>query len=54
MKIKEMPDDSRPREKLIKLGPENLASAELLAIIFGIGTPGENVVDMSNNVQLLL
>jgi len=50
MKIKEMPDDSRPREKLMKLGPENLASAELLAIIFGIGTPGENVVDMSNRL----
>lgn len=50
MKIKEMPDDSRPREKLIKLGPENLTNAELLAIIFVIGTPGENVVDMSNRL----
>ena len=31
MKIKEMPEDSRPRERLLKFGIENLSDAELLS-----------------------
>ena len=33
MKIKELPEDSRPRERLLKFGIENLSDAELFAII---------------------
>lgn len=29
--IKEMPEDERPQEKLIKFGPDYLSNAELLA-----------------------
>lgn len=50
MKIKEMLEDSRPRERLVKYGIENLSDAELLAIILQKGTPQENVIDMSNRL----
>ena len=50
MKIKEMPRDSRPREKFLKHGPEFLSEAELFAILLRTGTIDENVVDMSNRL----
>ena len=50
MKIKEMLLDSRPRERLIRNGVENLSEAELLAIILKTGTAEENVVDMSSRL----
>jgi len=50
MKIKSMPLDSRPREKLKKYGVENLSNAELLAIILRTGIKNENVIDMSNRL----
>ena len=43
--IKDWPEDDRPREKLIKSGPENLSSAELLAIILRTGSKGKSAVD---------
>ncbi|MDP2682453.1 MAG: DNA repair protein RadC [Deltaproteobacteria bacterium] len=43
--IKDWPEDDRPREKLIKLGPENLSSAELLAIILRTGSKGKSALD---------
>ncbi len=42
--IKDIPAEDRPRERLIRLGPEALSNAELLAVILRIGTPYENVV----------
>lgn len=36
--IKELPSDERPRERLVKYGPESLSNAELLAIILRVGT----------------
>jgi len=50
MKIKEMPDSSKPRERFIKFGAEALSDAELLAIILRTGPPGENVLMMSNRL----
>lgn len=43
--IKDWPEDDRPREKLIKSGPENLSSAELLAIILRTGSKGQSALD---------
>lgn len=43
--IKDWPEDDRPREKLIKFGPENLSSAELLAIILRTGSKGQSALD---------
>ncbi|PIO07905.1 hypothetical protein COU59_02510 [Candidatus Pacearchaeota archaeon CG10_big_fil_rev_8_21_14_0_10_34_12] len=61
MKIKDLPDSSRPRERFLKHGKEALSDAELFAIILRTGTrgkldenkklmSGENVVDMSNRL----
>lgn len=50
MKIKEMNKDSRPRERLVKFGIENLSDAELLALILEKGTKQENVIEMSNRL----
>ena len=35
--IKEWPEDERPREQLLKRGPESLTEAELLALILRTG-----------------
>ena len=50
MKIKEMPEQNRPRERFLKYGPEVLSDAELFAIILRTGTINENVIDMSNRL----
>jgi DNA repair protein RadC len=50
MKILDLPNSSRPRERFLKLGPEALSDAELFAILLRTGTKGENVIDMSNRL----
>ena len=50
MRIKDMPDNNRPRERFLKYGPEVLSDAELFAIFLRTGTVGENVTDMSNRL----
>ena len=49
-KIKELPKIERPREKLIKYGPERLSNSELLAILLRSGKKGENVVDLAYKI----
>lgn len=50
MRIKDIAKENRPRERLLKHGPEALSDAELLAIILRHGTKDENVIDMSNRL----
>lgn len=50
MKIKDLPEQNRPRERFLKYGPETLSEAELFAIILRTGTLEENVIDMSNRL----
>lgn len=50
MKILDMPNQNRPRERFLKVGPEGLSDAEILAILLRTGSKGENVVDMSNRL----
>lgn len=50
MKIKDIPESERPREKLMKYGKENLSDSELLSIILKTGTKGENVLDLAIRV----
>ena len=50
MKIKDLPEQNRPRERFLKYGPETLSDAELFAIILRTGTTGENVIDMANRL----
>lgn len=48
--IKELPSSERPRERLLHYGAGVLSSAELLAIIFRIGTREENVIRMAERL----
>jgi DNA repair protein RadC len=50
MKIKDLPTVERPREKLIRYGPEKLSNSELLAIILGSGTKERNVIELANKI----
>ncbi|MEW5896628.1 MAG: DNA repair protein RadC [Nanoarchaeota archaeon] len=50
MRIKDIAEENRPRERLQKLGADALSDAELLAIILQKGTAQENVIDMSNRL----
>lgn len=50
MKIHEMPEQNRPRERFASFGPSSLSDAELMAIILRTGSKTENVIDMSNRL----
>jgi len=50
MKIKDLPKDSRPRERFLAKGPEALSKSELLAIVLGSGIQGKNVQELAKQV----
>jgi len=50
VKLKELPADQRPREKLIKYGPDVLKTPELMAIILNTGYRGETVLELSHRI----
>jgi len=50
MKIKDLPDSSKPRERFLKFGAEALSDAELFAIILRTGSKGDNVIEMANRL----
>jgi len=54
LKIKELPIDERPREKLLAQGADVLASAELLAILIGSGSRKESALYLASRVLALL
>ena len=48
--IKQLPPELRPRERLLSEGPEALSSAELLGILFGIGSKEKTAVELASEV----
>ncbi len=50
VRIRELPEGERPRERLRKYGAGALSSAELLAIILRVGVAGENVVTLATRL----
>ncbi len=50
LKIKDMPEEEKPREKLLKYGPGAVSLQELVAIVLGTGTVKEDVLEMSGRV----
>jgi DNA repair protein RadC len=50
MKVKELPLDDRPREKLILRGAKNLSDAELIAILLRTGLKGKSVVTLAQEI----
>ncbi|MDY7547550.1 DNA repair protein RadC [Glaciimonas sp. CA11.2] len=50
MAITDWPLDQRPRERLIRLGPEALSDAELLAVFLRVGVTGKSAVDLARDM----
>lgn len=48
--IKLWATDDRPREKLLKKGPEAVSNAELLAILIQNGTPNSSALDLAKQI----
>ncbi len=48
MRIKELPESERPRERVIKYGVEALSNAELIAIILRTGSKDKNALELAN------
>lgn len=49
-KIKQIIENDRPREKLIRLGGAGLTNSELLAILLGSGYKGKNVIELAKEI----
>jgi DNA repair protein RadC len=52
MKITDIPKFNRPSSKLMKDGVDSLDTAELMSIIFGIGSKGESAIEVSNRILM--
>lgn len=50
MLLKDLPEDARPREKLLSRGPGALSDAELLALLLRTGLPGKNALQMGQEL----
>ncbi|WP_128738470.1 RadC family protein [Lederbergia galactosidilytica] len=48
--IRDFPVDDRPRERLIKTGPESLSTQEIVAILLRTGTKSESVLQLANRL----
>jgi DNA repair protein RadC len=50
--IRDIPIDTRPRERLLAHGARTLSDSELLAIILGTGAPGKNAIQLARELLL--
>lgn len=48
--IKCLPEEERPRERLVRHGPESLTNAELIAIILGSGMKGTPILQLAQQI----
>jgi len=48
--VRDLPKAERPRERLVKLGPEFLSSQEILAVILGRGTRGKSIINIAQDL----
>lgn len=53
-KIQEIEQKDRPREKLIQRGPQALTDLELLSLLLGAGSGGQDVFSLARQVQCVL
>lgn len=49
-RIHDIPEQDRPRERLLRLGPGALSDAELLAIFINTGIKGENAIQVAQRL----
>lgn len=50
LRMLDIPENERPKEKLLRYGAESLSNPELLAIVLRTGTKGENVLNLSRKI----
>lgn len=50
LRVRDMAEADKPRERLLAHGPQGLALAELVAILWGTGTRREDVLSMSRRL----
>ena len=50
MRLKELPPEARPREKLLQRGAGALSDAELLAVLLRTGTQGKSVLQLAHEL----
>src|SRR5919198_4698954 len=50
LKLREMPQDERPREKLAAHGAAILTDPELIAILLRTGIPGANAIEVARKL----
>ncbi|KAB2642081.1 MAG: JAB domain-containing protein [Verrucomicrobia bacterium] len=50
LKIQELPEQDRPRERLTRLGAGALSDSELIAILLRTGMVGANAIDVANQL----
>ena len=50
IKIRELPEEDRPREKLLKHGADGLTNRELIAILLRTGVRGKNAVEVGGEI----
>ena len=48
--IRDVPEEERPRERLVQLGAEHCSNAELIAILLRTGASSESVITLANRV----
>ena len=48
--VRDLPKSERPRERLIKFGPEALSAQELLALVIGRGIPKKSVMNIAQEL----
>ncbi len=50
--IHNLPENDRPRERLLRYGPETLSTVELIAIILGSGTRGIPILKLAQDIVM--
>lgn len=50
IRVRDLPLEEKPREKMLAQGPQSLSVAELVAILMGVGTKKEEVMQMAHRI----
>ena len=50
LRLRDLPQEEKPREKMLSYGPTSLSLAELVAVVLNVGTKTEDVLSMSKRL----
>jgi DNA repair protein RadC len=52
VRVSDLPAEERPRERMLRLGPQALSNAELLAILLRTGVRGRNAIQIATEMLI--